>query len=251
MTSVDKSGQLQTNRSQRVWGSKGPGFKSRQPDLLDRRLTFDRQRLIGARMSSSSTRVTSWSCESSAHASRRGSGGCLTLQDAASVCGDSCSGTCLTLVPERVPRVSGISCPSASVCFVSDPALRPNSVFVRTGFAPRFAPSWVQELVKGEREVGSRYDGVPPPPAPRSPRTCTTLFQNQGRPGWHTECVVTSLALLGRASISKGGFRTFDSPTLRPSERMQRRSGARSRASGRTVAGSWSRVRRCRSRLAP
>jgi len=56
----------------------------------------------------------------------------------------SLSGIASARTPNSNLGVSGISCPSASVCFVSDPALRQNSVFVRRGFTSH----WVQKLVK-------------------------------------------------------------------------------------------------------
>ena len=61
-----------------------------------------------------------------------------------------------------------------------------------------------------------------------------------GRPGWHTECVVMSLELLGEDFDLHSGDRTSSSRTTRTSAPRPSRSVGASRGTGRTTAGSSS-----------
>ena len=73
----------------------------------------------------------------------------------------------------------------------------------------------------------------------------------EGRPGWHTECVVMSLDLLGDGFDIHGGGHRPRLPAPRERAGPGRRARARrSPATGCTTASSRSTARRCRSRSA-
>ena len=71
-----------------------------------------------------------------------------------------------------------------------------------------------------------------------------------GRPGWHTECVVMSLDLLGEDFDLHGGGQDLAFPHHENERAQAWRSAARSPATGCTTASSRSAARRCPSRSA-
>ena len=71
-----------------------------------------------------------------------------------------------------------------------------------------------------------------------------------GRPGWHTECVVMSLDLLGDGFDLHGGGLDLGFPHHENERAQAVALGHRSPATGCTTASSRSRARRCRSRSA-